>query len=267
MPCGRGVSSICLGCRTLLRAGEACDAAHRVVSLADPAGRKRLADTVWAAVRGGREDAAPQDEWAGSGIVGLILSAVSAMTRPPPGSQTPVAAQWTMPAPPMSGEGAAVLAGIVEGRALLTGPASGAPCVAFSLELINDVAMFGRVVLRIAETCPFTMTLGGGERVLVDGGRVWMEAIKDCFANRDRIEAFVGTRVPGAALEHERRALFPFTDVRETLVRPGDRVEVTGTFEARPAPEDLRPEDPAYRGTPPSVLASRGAVWLRPLAR
>jgi hypothetical protein len=147
---------------------------------------------------------------------------------------------------------------IVHGAKLVS-PGSGTPCAAWAIELRYDGPWGSRTVFRAAATLGVDIVLDSGGLVRIPGGALWLAGK---FIQLDGEETSVDELLreidPDAASSDWE--LFPFNIISEQLLHEGDRVEVLGVVEPRPARSD---DVPLYRDAPASELVHLGLPVLR----
>lgn len=279
---------ICLSCRTLLDT-DRCEYApkHRVASLATEKGRGALLDEVWgppsrrrrarqlAKAGGAGGGAGGLDACGGCDVPGdpeaiIIVLAIALVA---------VAVYWVgsflwrliqryrhrlKPAGALDERKLApssnvVGTGEVDGESFRA-PASGEPCLAYGLQLESKGAVIKRVVLRHDHTEGFTVTLEGGDRLVVPPGRIrlWGDAERHRWP-KDDVDVLVERLSRGFPSDEDDYPPFPYDAAVETRLERGARVEIRGDVDAQPIPDAKGP----YRERAPQQLHPRGAVDVR----
>jgi hypothetical protein len=185
-----------------------------------------------------------------SGAIMGLFSGVFAAARPLvliPGSAP------AMPSWPRIGTGRIVHADE------LVAPGSGTPCAAWAVELRYDGPWGTRTIFRAAASLGLDIVMDGGDHVRIPAGALWLDGN---FIQLDGEHASIDELLRevdplGADSDWQ---LFPFNIIREQLLDEGDRVEVLGVVEPRPAHAD----DPRlYRDAPAIELVHTGVPVLR----
>lgn len=256
---------VCLDCRTVLSAGEACDCAGwyerivppqgpREVSLANPAGRLALVERVWGRLGASRRSRFRID-WPSrpkslDRVPRWLRRVARAIGRFGKAPEPRGAALW-VPRPAARVRGA-----VLDGNhgAALVAPASGEPCVAFGLEL-RWRADGHPVVLRDAITSGFDVELLDGRRVRILPGRIRLDGEPKTYrrAEAKGLEAFLEAVDPGRAAGEPFDPI-PFQIALERVVRAGTVVEIAAELE--------RDGDGVYRDAPEALWTPRGLPWV-----
>jgi hypothetical protein len=283
-------TTICLGCRTALFAGESCDLSpdHEVADIGTEAGRERLLAATWgdgpereraaaAAVRAQRFSGAcgVGGFGAGSFLAWLALSAGAPemVASGIAGGLITYSGSWlslrrgAIPAPrgPAADavDGAPVRGprGVVAGDSEAVSPACGVDCVAYAIELQLDGPWGTRVMFRDAVTLGFDVVLESGGLARVPAGRFRlpgpMRQLVD-FDNRaieDHLREFDEAHDPGLLFDPLR-----YNVVAESVLVPGDRVQLASTFEPEVNPRAVAT---SYRDQARALLTPRGVPVIR----
>jgi len=268
------VPGICLGCRTVVLAGERCPNAreHRVVRLETPAGRDQLLTEVWGSPRPRRrsktvswaptiEGGNPLTDGSGlatnwSPLVWAVKALASAWRRhrqrprpcgAPVEPPTPTGRSWSGRALAADGQAAGVLAR--------------------GLRLECERAAFSPVMLRDGRCLNLLLELDDGSRLQVPAGALRVEAA-DGLTDQRRPSQLVSylrsidplrTDSPLAATADP----IPFERAVEVTVQSGDRVELLGELDWSP---DHSQPTAGYRSMQ-SIGVPRGPCVLRLLAQ
>ena len=153
------------------------------------------------------------------------------------------------------------LRGMAAGDGSLESPASGADCLAFTIEL-HFVGYWGdRVMYRDAVTCGFDVLLADGRIARVPPGRIRLVAPMRQVIDVDNItlERYLRTvdrqHEPGRAFDPLR-----YNVVAEAVLLLGDTIELLSRFE----PEvNARAAPTIYRDPAPAVWVARGVPIIR----
>jgi len=153
--------------------------------------------------------------------------------------------------------------GEVIGESTLCSPATGTLCVAYAVELRLAGNGQDRVMYRDAVTSGFEIQLDDGSRARVPKGRIRLvgDMREAMDLDNPELESYL------AEIDGRRRPDTPYDPFRynvvyESLVLPGDRIELLSAFEPRvnaKAPSTL------YRKSMPSVLWPRTVPRIRQL--
>jgi len=147
-------------------------------------------------------------------------------------------------------------------------PFSGRRCLAFGVLFTHLTSVWrSAVTLRDAVAVEFDIELNDGSTVRVPGGRVRL-SLRATETIRPRARALREYLAEVDPLHARSEGLqpYPFQRVGEVLVRPGQRVEIRGTFEPMPDPS-VAERGLSYRAAPPTILVATGTPWLRPRGR
>jgi hypothetical protein len=193
----------------------------------------------------------------GEGVISLASGAFMGLLGAVFGSARPLvlipSSAPAMPSWPRIGTGR-----IVHGDELIA-PGSSTPCAAWAIELRYDGPWGTRTIFRAGATLGLDIVMDGGDHVHIPAGALWLDGT---FNQLDGEEASIDELIrevdPTAAASDWE--LFPFNIIREQLLDEGDRVEVLGVVEPRPAHAD----DPRlYRDAPAIELVHTGVPVLR----
>ncbi len=298
-------TSVCLDCRTALVAGEGCDGGkkHRVTSLANESGKRRLVVEVWGPASMKRQlrnagkagsggagagsllqgcgDCGGCDVGAGGGEIIAILAVAAAAAI------AAVLVGWLLlklfryvrerldrPKP----FGALSAAPVLRGRGV-TGKVVGdlrsdspldEPSLAYALEYRCRRVLSGAVMLRDAATRGFDVALKDGRKARVPAGRIRIDGVFAARGSRTRAAAMahLETIDPSRdrepiAEENETTNPFPFDDVVEIDLLPGDEIELVG--ELAPTADPEASTGSAYRDSA-SLLVPVGVPRIRVVA-
>ncbi len=272
--------ALCPLCRRLVAAGAPCTVdGAAVLSITEPAGRDGIVERIWgAAEERARLSALRQQRTsrrmgvglatavatfgvgfaslgqpvfcAGLGVVFGAFGAASAGTR----------AMRLIPAdaaPPPTG--AAVARGRIAEAAEVIALGSRERCVAYAVELHLTGSWGVRTTLRIGATAGFDVVLDGGERVRIRPGALWISGrLPQVDGDDALIDDLMHVLDPAHATSEW--PLFPYNVILEQTLVVGDRVEICGAVESRPA---LDEEARTYRDAAPSVLVHTGLPIVR----
>ena len=272
--------AVCPRCRRLVRAGT-CEVDHnRVLELADAAQRERMVELTWGTPEHRdvlRRSTSQRREvkrtltgsimfamstiaayvGTGEGLISLGVGAIMGLTGAVFAAARPLVlipgSAPAMPGWPRIGAGR-----IVHAEESIS-PGSGTPCAAWAIELRYDGPWGARTIFRAAATLGLDIVLDGGDHVRIPAGALWLDGT---FIQLDGEHASIDELLrevdPNAAASDW--TLFPFNIIREQLLDEGDRVEVLGVVEPRPAHND----DPRlYREAPAIELVHTGLAVLR----
>jgi hypothetical protein len=163
-------------------------------------------------------------------------------------------------APPPLARGGA-LAGVVEGdRERSDTPASDDASVGYALEYSASRVVGGAVMLIDSATRGFDVKLDDGRRVRVAPGTIRLVADRHALGGGERelaashLDAIDPARTRVLDAENPTTDAFPYDTVRESLLRVGDRVEVTCGVESMPDPDAA---EGGYRGAARSSCRRR----------
>jgi hypothetical protein len=288
-------NAVCIDCRTALAEGESCAPHHRVRSLHDPLEREELMEEVWGTpwMRQRALEATRVGVGAGTlsvllkgceacggglacgldDVCGLVVLAVTVLACIVLGSLIGLLVQWhsrrsarlepkaARADPPSLGPPTGAT-GVVRAVALARPPFGSERCVGFSVTfLLRGWLRRSQVMLRDAVTVGFEVALDSGEMVRIPPGRLCVEGATR-GAQPCRVEALERYL---CQLDPERGAIndlepFPRDEVRQLLIRHGDRVEVLGPLERRVAPSGW---DGSYREPAACTLSPAGPARVR----
>ena len=293
------LSSICLDCRTLLDDGRECprNPKHRVRSLRDPLGRQDLLHAVWgppgvrktiqrtgtAGAVGGATGSA-FEACAGADLAPLdpegavVIAAAAVVFMVAYAAASPVI-RWyrrerhrALPSgaprrqPLLLGPSSPPVARgtIVADAPQRRSPLSGRRCCGYEVLFSHRTSAFGggAVTLRHAVTLGFDIDLDDGSRARVPAGVLVLQAPAGRASNADdrAVERYLRT-VDNRRRDSDDLDPFPRQRIGETLLQPGQRVELVGELtrvaDARAAPAG------GYRDAAPSVLVPRDVPRIR----
>ncbi|WP_437659268.1 hypothetical protein [Sorangium sp. So ce1182] len=278
--------ALCATCRTLLAAGEPCDAGgdHEVLALGTPEDRARVRRAVWDEAP--RYETRRSDGWGGAlvgGVLGLIgiwaLYSLLYDRRPPVLALKCATFLFAVVGYCVAVFRARRVIGTVRrprratrrprmgmdgsiGTVVADDRPPSEPCARL---VILKLAPYqgGGVTLRDAWSEGFEVELADGQRVHVPAGRIRLDGPRRSERElpEDEIEAHLRRvdplRAPGARGEPDD--LFPYVEGRVIALRPGDRVKIVG--EIGP---DVAHEPGTYRVPAPLPrVRPRGVPHLR----
>jgi hypothetical protein len=149
------------------------------------------------------------------------------------------------------------VAGTVEATATTLAPASGRACVAWQIALFSSVYDFGPVIVLDAVTIGFRVVPATGESVHAPQGRVRFAVPPTplMVVRQDTFGQWLST------INDPRRPMswLPYNEVRETILVPGERIELDGPFET-----SADRGESAYRDAPSTILVPRGVPYIFP---
>jgi hypothetical protein len=263
-------TAICLDCRTALPAGLPCPAGHaRTTSLVDRAGRERLMTEVWGprdvrkqvrqAARAGATSSATGSLFdcggcdfiggdLGEVLIALVVLFAAGVLLWAIAKGIAALIRWWRARPRPNGAArpgaepgySTHRPGTVVPRAgLAADPVTGSPCVGFAAALEHRASLWRRPVtmLRDGASLGFDVVLDSGERVRIPPGPliVDLRATRAARVERLRLALYLGGLDAVRPPADDDLGPFHSNLVRAVQIRPGDRVEVLGAFEPRPA--------------------------------
>lgn len=274
------LSAVCPRCRRLMRPGTCEVDRNDALELADPDQRERMVELTWgtpehrAALRKSTSQRVDARRMFTGGVtfamttgavfigvgdvlVSLVTGAVMGLFGAVFAAARPLvlipASAPALPSWPRVGTGR-----IVHGEEVIA-PGSGTPCAAWAVELRYDGPWGTRTIFRAAATAGLDIIMDGGDHVRIPAGAVWLDGT---FIQLDGEHASIDEllREVDPAGATSDWPLFPFNIIREQLLDEGDRVEVLGVVEPRPAQgDDVR----LYRDAPAIELVHAGVPVLR----
>jgi hypothetical protein len=195
-------------------------------------------------------------------IVGWLILALVRYIRDKLDRPKPFGALARTPA--LRGRG---VAGKVVAAARADSPASDDPCVAFALEYRCRRVISGAVMLHDAATRGFDVVTKDGRKVRVPAGRIRLDGVFARVGSNARaraaahLETIDPSRDPNlVSVEDGTTDPFPFDDVVQAVVRPGDEVEVLG--ELAPIADPDASTGSAYRESA-GMLVPVGVAYVR----
>jgi hypothetical protein len=184
------------------------------------------------------------------GVAGAALSGVRSMRRIP--ADAAVLPRW-----PRVGSGRIVAA------APSVSPGSLMQCAAFAVELRYTGSWGTRATLRIGASAGLEIELDGGAHLRVAPGPLWSTSAMVQLDGEDAvIDDLVAWLDPEDASAEWK--LFPYNEIHEATLEIGDRVEVFGEVEPRPAAAD---PTGLYRVAAPGELVHTGLPIVAARAR
>jgi len=284
---------MCSECRLLLGEGEWCDggAGHRVYSLVSE--RQALVDHIWQrhrpAIRNGNPFArgltvglAAPAVIVGAvllafqtSVFGAVLCFVGGMwilrellhplwsldSKPPRGTRSRRSRLQLPDASVLSLPDRRGVAGKVAGDCCAKSPCTGEACVAFAIRFVKRRYSKRHVMLRDAVTGGFELQLTDGRCLRVNPSRIVLDGP---FNKVDVPEpSFLRAYLAAIDPEHGRdddHEPYPYDEIQEVILRPGDRAEFIGDVELVP---DASAPGTGYREHAASVLVPRGVPTFR----
>ncbi len=141
------------------------------------------------------------------------------------------------------------------------------PSVAYALEYRCRRVISGAVMLRDAATRGFDLALKDGRRARVPPGRIRIDGLFSARGSRTRAAAAAHLETIDPSRDRETigaedgtKDPFPFDDVVELVLLPGDEVELVGELTATADPDTSAGS--AYRESA-ALLVPRGVPWIR----
>jgi hypothetical protein len=148
--------------------------------------------------------------------------------------------------------------GKVVADAALTAPASGAACVAYSLELSHDEALVSTVMFRDSVTIGFEVLLSDGRTLRVGAGEIELRPPPEPVPGRRRWRLRGYLQGIDPRLASRSAGAIPFNQIRERILAPGDEVEVCASVRPEFAPSETAAA--VYRAAPTAILVAQAPV-------
>lgn len=260
---------LCLECRAALSDGEACTwVRHTALSPSVPEQREQLVAAVWpsASSRGVQDLFDGFARWL-RGWIALEQTGLGSPGSPP---------QVEVPRGPRIG--ADVVHGpfgaaeeplwtasvrypgrVASAARVAPSPIAGVDCAAYGVWLLDRHAERSPILLRDGAALGFDVELDDGRIARVPAGSVDVAGEGESRKLR-RVRANLARYLAGLAPQSwagRRGSHLPFTEVREAVIRPGDRVLIRADLHAVPDP---RATGSAYRVAAAAVLRPLGRV-------
>ncbi len=261
---------LCIDCRTTLGKDERCTwRSHEVVDITVAQGRKRLNEAIWGPMiqrtlpyRGryilrdeppGPHLPIDTSAYASVGIAQYKFeprTVTGRLRRSPLGAvNTPL---HLYRGPPT--------VGVVAAHPLSLSPIRQQPCVAFAIEVVHSLGDSSGIMLRDARTKGFRLTTADGTRVEIPAGRFIAVRSGRAIWRWWRwlsIRRYLDSVDP--LRQQERESIFPHDEIREFIIRPGNRVAVHNHMIRSADPRGMQS---VYRQAAPMVAVPKGPPCL-----
>jgi hypothetical protein len=261
---------ICLECRTALSDGERCTwVRHTILSPSDPQEKQRLMEAVWPL--GPPRPRPPLllelGMFVRTWFVGPPLSTGDSLSIPgdvpPPldlraGPRVPRGASEE----PLWTARTRYAGRVADGAPTELSPLGGEPCVAYGIWLLEPKADGSPILLRDGATIGFDVALDDGRLARIpraSADLVGEGSRMSSTREEHRLRRYLDRLFPGRGRRGERSHL-PFRDVREAVVKPGDRVRLLADLES--VPDHRSAVGSAYRESAGAVLSPVGRVVI-----